>query len=123
MPESWDVDSLFVMTHNGGRNLETFLKNQPITHNEIYSEIISSTQAFGNTEGIFIVGDKDKSICFENEMKSCALLPSLVFKKTDGTFFLRLVFSCGEVDETIKTLRNRQFNINMKIYPWEKNKF
>tara|TARA_Y100000590_G_scaffold463450_1_gene630226 strand:- start:312 stop:2231 length:1920 start_codon:yes stop_codon:yes gene_type:complete len=116
LPNYWDLDTLNLQVHNGGSNVETFyVKDQNIIHNEIYSELITSRHAFGNTEGVVIVGDKDKSIKFETDMAKCSLIPSLIFKETNNSFLFRLVFSCREVDETLKELNDFSYNIALKI--------
>ena len=102
IPESWDKKTMFVSTNNGG-SLEKFkLKGKRISQNEIYSSLISSRNGFGNTEGVFIVGDKHKSILFQSNMSICALIPSIVYKDLGNTFFLRLQYSAREMDETNK---------------------
>ena len=100
-PEAWDRASLYVKTHNGGKFLEKFnMKEYSIDHSNIFSPLISSTNCFGNTNGIFIIGDKDKNITFETQMQHSALLPS-IFYKTDGeSFIFRLLFSARALDET-----------------------
>jgi hypothetical protein len=102
-PEVWDRESIYIATHNGGSTLEKFnLKGQNISHGDIYSSLISSRHGFGNTEGIFIVGDKDKSITFECNISVSALIPSLIYKEIDNTFFFRFQYSAREMDETVK---------------------
>ncbi|MBJ64853.1 MAG: glycoside hydrolase family 57 [Euryarchaeota archaeon] len=100
-PEAWDRASLYVKTHNGGKFLEKFnIREYSIDHSNIFSPLISSTNCFGNTNGIFIIGDKDKNITFETQMQHSALLPS-IFYKTDGeSFIFRLLFSARALDET-----------------------
>ena len=100
-PEVWDRESLYIATHNGGSILEKFyLDGQNISHGDIYSSLISARHGFGNTERVFIVGDKDKSITFECDMSVSALIPSIIYKEMDGTYFFRLQYSTREIDET-----------------------
>jgi hypothetical protein len=113
-PVVWDRESLYIATHNGGSTLEKFnLKGQNISHGDIYSPFISSRHGFGNTEGIFIVGDKDKTIRFDCDMTVSALIPSIVYKEMAGTIFFRLQYSAGELDETKKILKN--YNIHLLL--------
>jgi len=102
-PEAWDSGSLYIQTHNGGNIIETFhLGEQSIAHGDIYSSLISAKHGFGNTEGIFIVGDKDKALVFECEMAISAIIPSIIYKEMEGTYFFRLQYSAREMDETKK---------------------
>ncbi len=103
-PQAWDRYSLYVGTHNGGTNLERFyLREKKISHGDIYSSLISARHGFGNTEGLFVIGDKDKSISFECDMSVAALIPSIMFLDQDGDkYFFRLQYSASEIDETVK---------------------
>ena len=95
--------SLYIATHNGGSTLEKFnLKELNISHGDIYSSLISARHGYGNTEGLFIVGDKDKFLNFVCDMSILALMPSIIYKEMDGTYFFRLHYSAKEMDETVK---------------------
>jgi hypothetical protein len=115
-PKVWDRESLYIATHNGGAVLEKFfLKGQNFSHGDIYSSLISARHGFGNTEGVFVIGDKDKSICFECDMSVSALIPSIIYKEMDGTYFLRLQYSARELDETVKNLEQKHINIHVEV--------
>ncbi len=104
-PDAWDRNSLYVATHNGGLILEKFyLMGQNISQGDIYSSLISARHGFGNTEGIFSFGDNDKSLTIECDMSTSALIPSIIFKEMDGTYFCRLQYSAREMDETMKKI-------------------
>ena len=110
-PEAWDQDSLFIETNNGGDIFERFyLKGKTISHSNIYSSLISARHGFGNTEGVFKIGDKNKIIKFNCEMFLAALVPSIIYKEIDSTYFLRLQFSSCEIDETVKNKSSRTIN-------------
>ena len=113
IPDAWDRNTLYVSTHNGGSALEKFyLKHQNISHGDIYSSLISARHGFGNTENIFIIGDNDKYITFNCDMAVSALIPSIIFKEMDGTYFFRLQYSAREIDETLK---NDTIEISTKL--------
>jgi len=115
-PEAWDRNSMFIATHNGASILEKFhLRGQNISHRDIYSSLISARHGFGNTEGIFIVGDKDKTIIFECDMSSCALIPSIVYKELNNSSFFRLQYSAREMDETMKMYYSDRVNSTLNI--------
>ena len=102
-PQAWDRESLYIATHNGGKSLENFyLKGQHIFHGDIYSSLISARHGFGNTDGLLIVGDKNKKLTFGCDMSIAALIPSIIYKEMDGTYFFRLQYSAREMDETLK---------------------
>ena len=114
-PEVWDQGSLYIETHNGGSSIVRFyLKNHKISHGDIYSSLISARHGFGNTEGIFRVGDKDKLMTFECKMSVSALIPSIIYKEMDGTYFFRLQYSAREMDETSKS-QNSKFSLELSI--------
>ena len=103
IPTAWDSDSLYIKIHNGGFSSEKFcFKGQFISHGDIYSSLISAQHGFGNTEGTLIIGDKDKSLILDCDMTLSALIPSIIYKEMNETYFLRLQFSAREMDETIK---------------------
>jgi len=115
-PDVWDRKSLYVATHNGGSIFERFyLKGQNISHGDIYSSLISARHGFGNTKGIFVIGDNDKSITVECDMTKSALIPSIIYKEMDGTYFFRLQYSAGEMDETIINKDKKSINTRLTI--------
>ena len=114
-PLAWDKNSLYLRTHNGGADFERFdINDYFINQNDIYSSLISSRHAFGNTEGIIIIGDKYKFITFEVDMSISALIPSIMYQNDDNSFCFRLYFSARELDETRKNKKNNDL-IKSKI--------
>ncbi len=102
IPESFDKTSLFYSTNNGG-NLETFrIENVTIDHSQALSTLISAKYGLGATEGILIVGDKDKQIKIYHDQTVSALIPFLYYQPIDNTFFLRVQYSAQEIDDTFK---------------------
>lgn len=114
-PKAWDVESLYVKTHNGGVSSERFfLKGQTIAHGDIYSSLISARHGFGNTEGVFIVGDRHKQLKFECDMSRSALIPSIVYQENKDTIFFRLQYSACEIDETSRA-NNCHNSLELKL--------
>lgn len=106
IPESFDKTSLFYSTNNGG-NLETFrIENVTIDHSQALSTLISAKYGLGATEGILIVGDKDKQIKIYHDQTVSALIPFLYYQPIDNTFFLRVQYSAQEIDDTFKENNN-----------------
>jgi hypothetical protein len=112
-PECWDFKSLYIETNSGGNVLERFkLYNQKIQHAEIYSTLITSRHGFGNTEGLVIIGDENKSIKLNVDMSVSALIPKINFWQLEDTFFFRLIYSACEIDETLKS---KKINFKNKL--------
>jgi hypothetical protein len=108
-PEAWDINSLNIQTHNGGERLDKYyLKGKNVSHGDLYSSLISARHGFGNTEGIFIIGDKYKALLFVCDMAKTALIPSIVYKEMQETFFFRLQYSAREMDETLKLKKTQK---------------
>ena len=114
---AWDLKSLYLAINNGGSSFEKFyLKGNKVSHDNIYSSLISSAQAFGNTEGLLIVGDKDKHIKFKALMYEASLIPCITFLELNGTNFFRLYYSIREVDETLKNVSSGiDINCNLSL--------
>jgi len=102
MPESFDKASLFYRTNNGG-NLETFyMRNMAINHSQSLSTLISAKYGLGATEGALAIGDKNNTISIMHDQTVSALIPSIHYLPSDGSFFLRLEYSAQEIDDTFK---------------------
>lgn len=114
IPDSWDDKTLFFSTHNGGSKLETFFLNESFDHSERHSYLISSINGIGNTKGMLIVGDKNKSIKFQLNLSKSFLIPTISFNRTNNSFLLRVSYSAQELDETFRVNSNPQI-INSEI--------
>ncbi len=102
IPESFDKNSLFYATNNGG-GLETFhIGNMPIDHSQNLSALISAKYGLGATEGVLMLGDKDKKISMTHNQTISSLIPSIYYLPVDDSFFLRVQYSAQEVDDTFK---------------------
>ena len=108
IPDSWDENSLFFSTNNGGSKLENFFLNESFSHSKKHSYLISSIFGLGNTEGILIVGDKNKYIKFQLDLNKSFLIPTISFNKTNESFLLRISYSAQEIDETFRSNNNIQ---------------
>jgi len=102
-PKGFDRQSLFFATHNGYNLLEKFrLKDEPVAHSQSLSMLISAKQGLGATEGVVVVGDKDKQLTFLHNQTLSALIPSVFFLPVGDSYFFRLQYSAQEMDETFK---------------------
>ncbi len=102
LPEAFDKKSLYYSTNNGG-DIETFeIGNESVNHAETLSALISAKYGMGFSEGILIIGDKEKSIRIFARKDIGAVIPYLFFKPIDESFFLRVEFSAQEIDDTFR---------------------
>ena len=108
MPNSWDKKSLYYATHNGGSELEIFNLKTSFNHSENLSYQISSVNGLGNTNGLFIIGDKFKKVIFKTNLLKSALIPKVIFKNIDNSYLLRVIFSAQEIDDNFKPNDNEQ---------------
>ena len=109
-PDAWDMNSLYFATHNGGSEIERFqLKNTHFNHLDILSALVSAKNGMGATGGVLIVGDKDKLVRISHDHSSLAMIPSVIFQKLSADqFFLRVIYSVQESDETFRPAEIRQ---------------
>jgi hypothetical protein len=102
-PSAFDLDTLYFETNNGGNQIERFLlKGQDVDHSQSLSHLISAKYGLGATEGLVIIGDKNKRILIEHDQPKSMLLPQLIFREFKENYFLRLQYSGQEIDETFK---------------------
>ena len=108
IPTSFDKDTLFYATHNGGRRIEKFeVKDNIINHAQSLSSLISAKHGLGDTKGIVVIGDDRKQISFWHDQTMSALIPSIHYLPVnDNQYFLRLQYSAQEIDETF--IKNRE---------------
>lgn len=117
-PEAWDQATLFFQTHNGGSDVETFkLGKSKIHHSDILSTLISSKHGLGATEGIIVIGDKEKQISIWHDQTKSALIPSIYYMPINKKqYFLRIQYSAQELDETLKEdIKKHKICCNWKI--------
>ena len=101
IPESYDFASLFYATQNGGSGFEVFrIEGHTVAHNSPASSVVTASSGLGATEGIVVIGDARKAlaICFDPSVS--AAMPMVSFRQADPSFFARIMFSCGELDES-----------------------
>ena len=108
IPNSWDKKSLYYATHNGGSELEIFNLKTSFNHSKNLSYQISSVNGLGNTNGLFIIGDKFKKVIFKTNLLKSALIPKVIFKNIDNSYLLRVIFSAQEIDDNFKPNDNEQ---------------
>ncbi len=101
MPQSFDQESLYYGSVNGGSGPENFLLHgRTVTQDEPVSQRVSASGCLGATEGWVAVGDKDKELRITTDKSELYSVPMVSYRQVDDKFFLRLYHSIGEVDET-----------------------
>ena len=101
MPESYDPAHLFFATHNGGSGWEIFrLNGQTVAHNAPASSVVTASTGLGATEGLVVIGDSTKALAIRMDQSICAAMPMVTFRQATPSFFGRVMFSCGELDES-----------------------
>jgi hypothetical protein len=103
LPDAFDWDGLFLTTHNGGKDCETFsLKGQNVDHGAPVSFLVSSSYGLGMTEGWAELGDAATRIRVDIDRETAPLLGLLTHKRLGGSLFCQLILSALELDETRK---------------------
>jgi len=99
-PEAFNRSTLFIETCNGGNAEIFYLAGKKINHGEPVSFLVSASGALGLTEGWIKVGDKDKALMIKIDQSLAALVGLLTYFEIGNTYFCRIAFSAGEMDET-----------------------
>jgi hypothetical protein len=117
IPDAFDQESLFYATHNGGKILEKhMLKGHTISHDEPASSMVSSKHCLGATEGWVEIGDKDKKVKIYSDKSILYNAPMVNYREVKhGGYFLRLLHSIGEIDDTAKNIEAQKKNITFSI--------
>lgn len=102
--QNWDIDSLFYSTHLGGTFLEKFkFGKESFDQDNILNLNVVGTNGFCPTNGIFIIGDKDKEISFHIDPSKCFSLIRLSYDVVEKKkFLLQLSFVVQDIDETFR---------------------
>jgi hypothetical protein len=103
LPEAFDWDGLFLTTHNGGKDCETFaLHGETVDHGAPVSFLVSTSYGIGMTEGWAELGDVATRIRIEVDRQTAPLLGLLSHRRVGGSLFCQLILSALELDETRK---------------------
>jgi len=114
IPDTFDKNSLYCQTHNGGNDAETlFLAGRKIYHGSPVSFTVSSSSAIGITGGTVIFGDSQKRLCITIDKSYSALIGLINYHEVGDSYFCRLALSAMEMDETRKR-NSRVYNSHSK---------
>lgn len=103
LPDAFDWSKLFLKTHNGGKEYETFvLDGAEVAHGAPVSFLVSSSFGIGMTEGWAELGDDKTRVRIEVDRATAPLLGLLTHACLGGSLFCQLALSALELDETRK---------------------
>jgi hypothetical protein len=101
LPGAFERTRLFYRTHIGGARVETFaLDGAHVSHPTAVSPLVSARGGLGATEGWIAIGDARRRITVHFDPAETAALPMLDYRDVGAGYWLRLLFSLGELDET-----------------------
>jgi len=103
MPGSFDADTLWYESINGGAGPERFyLKGKTLSHDEPVSQSVTASSCLGATDGRVRIGDACKALEISTDKSKLFSVPLLKHMELaeEGKSFLRLQHSVGEVDDT-----------------------
>jgi hypothetical protein len=119
LPAAFDLDKLFLMTHNGGKECETFcLADTIIDHGAPVSFLVSASDGLAMTEGWVELGDNRNRLRIEVDRGTAPLLGLLTHRRVGGSSFCQFALSAMELDDTSKPTpfrsgpRRMRFSVN-----------
>ena len=88
---------------NGGKQEEVFVLDQEVQHGRPASNLVSSSAAFGATDGTLRVTDaSQRGLLLEWNPAACAAVPMLKHQRSQPHPLTRLSFSLCELDDTAR---------------------
>ncbi len=101
LPESFNLEKLYLATVNGGRNVEKFyLKDKQINQDSAVNLKVSSKGCQGATEGWVALGDDQAGVALITDYSENYLVPLVRFEEAAEGFFARISLSAAESDDT-----------------------
>lgn len=102
LPEAFSLP-LAVQCVNGGQQLESFPLEHEVNHGQAASTLVSSTAAFGATDGRLMIEDVEKRrLTLSWNPADCAAAPMLKHLRAGSSHLTRLWFSLCELDDTTR---------------------
>ncbi|MHB8985369.1 MAG: hypothetical protein ACYC38_05465 [Eubacteriales bacterium] len=104
-PETFEQDSLYLATVNGGEDIEVFpLAGARLAQGDPVDLRISSSHCLGATDGWVSLGDREKGVAIINDRNSLYSVPMVHYQETKKSYYLRVYNSLCEKDETSNQL-------------------
>ncbi|MDP4029396.1 MAG: hypothetical protein Q8P42_10605 [Gallionella sp.] len=102
LPEAFSLP-LAVRCVNGGKETELFPLDHEVNHGHAASTLVSSTAAFGATNGRMMIEDAaNRKLVFSWNPADCAAIPMLKHQRAGDRHLTRLSFSLCELDDTAR---------------------
>lgn len=101
LPEAFSFP-LSVNCINGGQEPEVFLVDANVDHGKAVSSLVSSTTAFGATDGRLVIGDSAHDVELKWNPSTCAASAMLQHINIEQKKLVRIFFSLCELDDTSK---------------------
>lgn len=101
-PSAFTAEHLYLATHNGGGEERFPLFGQVVEHGRPVSFLVSASQALGLTEGWAELGDAHQALRIELDCSEAASIGLLTHQRIGNSYFCRLTFSAGEIDDTCR---------------------
>ena len=115
-PDAFDHSSLFYRSCNGGIEPEKFdLTGTRVNHGEAVSFLVSASGGIGLSDGRVELGDAKNVVRVDLDPNRAAMLGLITYYEVGDSFFYRLSFSAGEVDDTSKFANNKSGIMECKI--------
>ena len=103
LPESFSLP-LTVRCANGGQEAELFSLDHAVNHGRAAATLVSSTAAFGATDGRLVIEDaRSHGFVLTWNPADCAAIPMLQHQWSQDRYFTQLSFSLCELDDTSRT--------------------
>ncbi len=116
LPDAFKRDALLLRTLNGGSAIESFkLSGHTVLHDDPVSPAVSASSCLGATEGWVSIGDGVKEVVIETDKARLFSAPMLRYMETGESYFLRLLHSIGEIDDTAFSLWRGHNSISFRI--------
>jgi len=115
-PAAFDRNTLFFRTHNGGYGAETFhLAGGDIDHGGAVSFLVSACNGIGVTGGVVDLGDARRTLRIVIDKMQSAMIGLVTYRRVGETYFYRVSFSAGEMDETVRAKVDKRDLIRANI--------
>ncbi len=100
LPESFSLPHT-VRCANGGQEAELFQLDHVVNHGRAAATLVSSTAAFGATDGRLVIEDaRGRRLVLTWDPADCAAIPMLQHQWSQDRHFTQLSFSLCELDDT-----------------------
>jgi hypothetical protein len=108
--DHWDMSTLYYSAKLGGATMEKFeFGAESFNQDNILNLNVVGTNGFCPTDGLLIVGDKDKKLAFQLDHAICFSLVRFSYDIDDtNQLLLRISFVVQDIDETFRSSGEKQ---------------